>query len=122
MTGRFGFDREWQIASPNARQQFLARLNRSLGPAMLLRFETIHVDRQLGRRHHVREKNKFPANELRAIAKIEIFAKRVVLPAPGFFDARFPPQPGGPVEIKETHAAAARRLLEHKVTIQKHRL
>src|SRR4051794_17485060 len=106
--GCFGFDRKRKIAPPNAWQELLAGLDRPLGPAMLLRLKTVHVDRQFRRRHHVSKENEFPAHELRAIAKIEIFAKRVVLPAAGFFNARFSPKSGGAIEVEKPAAAAAR--------------
>src|SRR5712691_9277969 len=122
MTGRFHLNGEWQLAAPNPRQEFLAGLNGTFGPAMLLRLESIHVHRQFRRRDHVGEKNKFPARELRAVTKIEIFAKRIVLPAAGFLDAGAAPKSGGTVKSKETTAAAARGLLEKKVAIEKHRL
>ena len=53
---------------------------------MLLRFEAVHIHRQLGRRDHVRQKDKFPARQLSAVTKIEIFGQRVVLPAAGFLE------------------------------------
>ena len=37
-----------------ARQQLAAGLDGALGPAVLLRLEGVHLDRQLGRRHQVR--------------------------------------------------------------------
>src|SRR5919198_3080556 len=92
MPGRLQLDKEGQVAAPDARQKFLARLDGTFGPAMLLRFETVHVHRQLGRRDHVGEENKSPALELRAIAQIEIFAERVVLPAAGLLDASLAPE------------------------------
>src|ERR1700681_769733 len=122
MTGRFGFDREWQLAAPDPRQQFLARLNRAFGPTMLLGLETVHVDRQFGGRNNVGKKNKFPTSQLRAIAKIEIFTERVVLPPTRLLDTRAAPKTGGAVEIKKASAAAARRLLKQKMAVQKHGL
>src|SRR5206468_1134375 len=70
-----GFDLDWkrEVAPPDAGQQFFASLDGPLGPAMLLRLETVHIHRQLGRSDHVGQINKFPARELRAIAKIQIF-------------------------------------------------
>ena len=63
-------DRQGQRAAPDAREQFFAGLDRPFGPAMLLRFEAVHVDRQFCRRHDIVEENKLPAFELRAIAEI----------------------------------------------------
>src|SRR4030095_4647475 len=89
---------------------------------MLLRFETVHVDRQFGGRQNWGRENKFPAGELRAVAKIEIFAKRIVLPAARFFDAGLSPKSGGAIEIEKSSTAAARGLFEDKMAVQKHRL
>src|SRR6266536_3345000 len=77
---------------------------------MLLRFEAVHVHRQFRRSHHIGEENKFPAHELRAITKIEIFGKRVVLPAARFLDARTAPETGRPIKIKKASTSAARGL------------
>src|SRR2546422_6748023 len=122
MGGRFQFDRERELAAPDGRQQFFASLDRAFRPAMLLRLETIHVDRQFCRRHDIGQKNKFPAGELGTITQVEIFGKRVMLPAARFFDTRTPPETGRAVEIKETPATAARGLLEQKMSIEEHRL
>src|SRR4030095_12514234 len=89
---------------------------------MLLRFETFHVDRQFGRRHDVGQENKFPAGELRAVAKIEVFAKRIVLPAARFFAGGLSPKSCGAIEIEKSSTAAARGLFEDKMAVQKHRL
>src|SRR5437867_8893260 len=101
MTGCFQLDEKGQLTAPDCRQKLLARLDRAFGPAMLLRFEPVHVHRQLRRRHYVGQKNKSPAGKLSAIAKIEIFAERVVLPAARLLDARLAPEPGGAVEIEK---------------------
>ena len=55
---------------------------------MLLRFERVHLDRQFRRRHVVGQEDELPAAQLRAIAEIEIFGQRVVLPAAGIHDRR----------------------------------
>src|SRR5947208_2162252 len=89
---------------------------------MLLRLEAIHVDRQFCRRDHVREKDKLPAGQLRAVAEIEILRQRVVLPASRFDDAGLPPKPGGAVEIEKAPAPAACRLLEEQMPVEEHRL
>jgi hypothetical protein len=120
--GRFGFDFERQVRLQQIRQDLLAGLNRSLGPAMLLRFERVHFHRHFGRRDQVGQEQKLPAAQLRAIAQVEIFGEGVVLPAARFVDARPAPQTGGAVEIKETTAAAAGGLLEEKVAVEEHRL
>src|SRR6267143_1276637 len=122
MAGRFSFDREWKVAPPNPRQQFLAGLNGAFGPAVLLRLETIHVHRQFRRRHDVGKKNKFPSHQLRAITQIEIFTERVVLPAAGLLYTCAPPKTGRSVEVKKTSTSAARRLFQQKMAVQKHGL
>src|ERR1700751_5831086 len=101
MPGGLGLDRKRQIAAPNSRQKFFACLDRTFGPAMLLRFETVHVDRQLGGRNDVGQKDKLPTGELGAVTQVEIFAKGVVLPATGFLNARFSPQTCGAIEIEK---------------------
>ena len=122
MAGRFELDRERKFAAPDPGQQFLARLDGALRPAMLLRFEAVHVHRQLGWGHYIRKKNEFPADELRAIAQIQIFRERVVLPAARFLDARAPPKTSRSVEIEKAAAPAAGGLLEQKMSVEKHRL
>src|SRR5206468_8915029 len=119
-----GLELDWkrEVAPPDAGQQFFASLNGPLGPAMLLRLETVHIHRQLGRSDHVGQINKFPARELRAIAKVEVLAQRISLPASTLFDTRTPPETGGSVKVEKTAAAAAGGLLKQKVSIQKDRL
>ena len=45
-----------------------------------------------------------------------------MLPTARFLNASLPPQSGGAVEIKKATTAAARSLLENKVTVEEHRL
>src|SRR5205085_2608750 len=120
--GCLDLDDKRQWTAPDRRQQFLAGLDRAFGPAMLLRLEAVHVHRQFGGRDYVREENKFPTGELGAVTQVEIFRERVVLPAARFVDARPAPEPGGAVEIEEASAAAARRLFEKQMAVEKHRL
>src|SRR5216110_962471 len=89
---------------------------------MLLGFKPIHIDGKLGGSYNIGQKNEFPARELRAIAKIEIFTQRVMLPSPAFLDARASPEAGRSVEIEKAAAPAARSLLEQKMHIQEERL
>src|SRR5256885_3870029 len=116
MTGRLDLDRQGQPTAPDAGQQFFAGLNGSLCPAMLLRFETVHVHRQFRRCHHVGKEDELPAPKLRAIAEIEILGQSVVLPTTGLFDARFAPETGGAGKIKKKAAPAARDLLQPATT------
>ena len=67
------FDPQWEPAGPDCGQQFLARLDRTLGPAMLLRLETVHIYWQFRRRNDIGKINKLPAGELSAITQVEIF-------------------------------------------------
>src|SRR5207249_11459671 len=122
MRGGIKFYRKRKAAGPDRGQQFLARLEWPLGPAMLLRLETIHIHRQLRRSNNIGEINKLPARELSAITQIEIFAQRVVLPAAALLNAGTPPQACGPVKIEKSAASAARRLLKKQMPIQKNRL
>jgi hypothetical protein len=117
VSGRFSLNRQWKVAPPNPRQQFLAGLDGAFGPAVLLRLEAIHVHWQLGRCDDVGKENKFPSRQLRAITQIEIFTEGVVLPAAGFLDACAAPKAGRAVEIKKASASAASRLLEQKVAV-----
>src|SRR6476659_5020342 len=89
---------------------------------MLLRLEAVHIDRQFRRGDYVRQKNKFPARQLRAITQVKIFRQRIVLPATRFIDARAAPEPGRAVEIEKTSAPAARCLLEQEMAVEEHRL
>src|SRR5438552_12467614 len=53
MARRLELDWKRKLTAPDRGQQFLARLDRTLGPAMLLRLETVHVHGQLRRSDHV---------------------------------------------------------------------
>src|SRR5438445_759468 len=78
----FSFDVPGCIRAENLRKNFFCCLHQALGPARLLRFEAIHIDGKFAGTFHVREIEKFPAFELRAIGKIGVFGQGVV------FDAR----------------------------------
>ena len=68
---------------------------------MLLRLESVHVNRQLRWRDHVRKEDEFPARELRAITQIQIFRQGVMLPTSRLFDAGAPPKPAVPLKLKK---------------------
>jgi hypothetical protein len=87
MRRRLDFDRDWKVAPPNGRKQFLAGLDRTLRPAMLLRLEAVHIHRELRRCDHVGKEDELPARELRAITQIQIFGQCVMLPPSGLVDA-----------------------------------
>jgi len=116
------FDRKWKPAAPNCGQQFLAGLDGSLCPAMLLRFKPVHIHWKFSGGYNVRKKDKFPTDKLGAIAEIKIFAERVVLPAASLLDTGTPPETGRSIEIEKPAASAARGLLEQEMAIQKDRL
>src|SRR3954452_8291122 len=101
MRGRFDFDHQRERAAPDRGQELLARLNGALRPAMLLRFESVHVDGQFSRGDHVGKENEFPAGELGAVTQVKIFGQRVVLPATSFIDARPTPETGGAVKVEK---------------------
>ena len=89
---------------------------------MLLRLEGVHLDRQLRRRDVIGQEDELPAAQLRAIAEIEIFGQRVVLPAAGVADRLAPPDARRAVEVEEAPAAIAAAMLEHEVRVEKDRL
>ena len=122
VAGGLDLDRQGKRAAPDAGEQFFAGLDGAFRPAMLLRFKTIHVDGQFGRRHDIGQENELPARELRAVAEVEILGQGVMLPATRLGNARFTPEAGGAVKIEEAAAPAARDLLEEKVAVEKHRL
>src|SRR5437588_266315 len=103
MAGRFRFDRERKFAAPNLRQQFLASLDRTLGPAMLLGLKTIHVDRQFGRRDDVGEKRRW-GHEVCVEGANKVGGGR--LPARGQ-RAGVESAPGGPVDELDIESTAA---------------
>src|SRR5438093_12285254 len=105
-----GFDLDWKrkLAAPDRRQQFLARLDRTFSPAVLLGLEAIHVDRQLGWRNNICKIDKFPANKLGAIAKVEVFAQRICLPSYTLLDTRTLPETCGSVNVENTAAMSPR--------------
>src|SRR6516162_944974 len=81
MPGGLELNGKWKLAAPDCGQQLLARLDRPLGPAMLLRLEAVHVHRQLGRSDDICEIDKSPTLKLGAIAKVEVLTQCVSLPA-----------------------------------------
>src|SRR5581483_1074718 len=109
---------EWLIALENARQNFLAGLDQSFGPARLLRFERGHLNWQFCGTLNVLQINKFPAFELRTVRKIGIFGEGIVLPSTSLFNRLFPPDTGRSIEIKKNIAAGASRVLEHEMSIE----
>ncbi len=76
---------------------------------MLLGFEAVHVDGQFRRHEHIGQIDELPSPHLRAVAEIEIFGERVVMPAIGVLNAGLAPDACSAVELKKPSAAAARR-------------
>src|SRR5207244_9578513 len=93
-------------------------LDAALRPAVLLRLERVHLDRDLGRRDDLGQVDELPALELGAVAQIEVFGERIVLPAAGVFDGGAPPDARGSVEIEEAAAAVARGVLDDEVPVE----
>ena len=89
---------------------------------MLLRLERVHLDRHFGRRDDVGQEHELPAAQLRAVAQVEVFGQRVVLPAAGVADGLAAPHAGGAVEIEEAAGAIAAAVLEHEVAVEQNRL
>src|SRR5260221_5678437 len=118
----FGLHAERQIPFQNARQEFPAGLDRALCPASLLRLELLHFDRHFGRRDQPGHEDELPPAQLRAIAQIEIFRERIVLPAAGVLDCDAAPNAGSAVEIEEASAAMATAVLENEMTVEQNRL
>ena len=85
---------------------------------MLLRFEAVDVDWQLGGCDNVRQKYKFPPSQLRAITQIQVFGQGVMLPTTRFANAALAPQSGRAVKIEEPTRAAPGRLLQDQMTIE----
>ena len=97
-------------------------MHQSLGPARLLGFETVHVHREFGSTFDLREVEKPPAFELRAIREIGVFSECVVLPAAGIIDGFAAPDPGGPVEIEKSAPARTRTMLNDEMAVEKNGL
>src|SRR3989442_10895611 len=101
MKESFQLDLPGQLTAQQAWKNLLARLNRPLGPAVLLGLERIDVDGNLRRADQLWKKDKLPAVDLRPIAKIQVLRQRVVLPAAGGHNRLAAPDAGRPVEIKK---------------------
>ncbi len=89
---------------------------------MLLRLEGVHLDGQFRGRDQVGHEQELPAAQLRAIAQVEVFGQRVVLPAARVADRRAAPHAGRAVEVEEATRPVARAVLEHEVAVEQHRL
>jgi hypothetical protein len=119
---RLDLDGQRLLGRDDRRQQLEAGLDRSLGPAVLLGLERVHLDRHFGRRDEVGQEVELPALELRPVAQVEIFRQGVVLPAPGVRDGRPPPHAGRAVEVEEVPGAVPPAVLEDEVAVEQDRL
>ena len=122
MQERLRLDAQRRVGPQHRRQHLPARLDRALGPAVLLRLERAHLDRQFGRRHDVGQEDEPPAGELRPVAQVQILGQRVVLPAAGRLDGGAPPDAGRAVEVEEAAAALAPAVLQHEMAVEQQRL
>src|SRR5712691_3813862 len=111
-----------QRRAPDSPVQLEPNLQHTLGPAPLLRFEGIDVDRDFRRGFFVQQIDKPPAHQLRAKTQVRVFGEGVVLPAAAHLNRFAPPNAGRTVEIEKVAAAVARCLFDHKVTVEHDRL
>ena len=65
---------------------------------------------------------ELPAPQLSAVAQVQVFGQRVVLPAAAVDDRFAAPDPGGAVEVEEVPRAVAAAVLEHEVRVEQDRL
>ena len=119
---RFDLDLQRLVRTQDPRQQLHAGLDRALRPAVLLRLEGVHFHRHFRRRDDVREEHEPPADELGAVAEVEILGQRVMLPSARRLDRFTPPHPRGAVEIEEAPGAVPAAVLEHEVRVEQDRL
>ncbi len=84
-------------------------------------FEAVHVHGELGSALDMREVEKLPAFELRAIRKVGVFGERVVLPAAGIVNGFAAPHAGGAIEVEERAAAGAGSVLDDEMAVKKNR-
>ena len=110
------------LGAQDARQQLDGGLHRALGPAVGLLLEADHFRRKLGRGAELRQVDELPALDLAAVAEIEVFGERVVLPAAGVVDGGAAPDAGRAVEVHEPAAAVAGGVLDDEVAVEEDRL
>ena len=114
-----GLDRQGEGLGPHdPRQQLDAGLGAALGPAVGLLLEADHLGRQLGGGGVLRQVDELPALDLGAVAEVQIFGERVVLPAAGVVDGGAAPDAGGAVEVHEPAGAVAGRVLDDEVAVE----
>src|SRR5260370_33741861 len=118
MEESFSFDLPGRVGFHHAREDFFRGWHQALGPAGLLGFEAVHIDGYFGSGFDLREIEKLPAFELRAVGKIGVFRKGAVLPTAGFFDGLAAPNTCGAVEIEKSAAAGTRTVLDDEVAVE----
>src|SRR4051794_11772476 len=89
---------------------------------MLLRLETVHLDRHFCRRDEIRHEYEAPAPQLRPIAEVEVLRQRVVLPPSGVVDRHTAPDTSGAIEVEEPSAAVAATVFQDEMSIEENRL
>src|SRR5579864_6561524 len=109
---------QWNRRAPQREKEFARGLLRALRPPVLLRLERVHVRRQLRRTGKRRQILNPPSRQLGAIAEVEIFRERIVLPAARVTDRAGAEHAGCAVEGEEQTAAVARRLLDDELAAQ----
>lgn len=122
VSSRFHFAGEWGITSKDGWEDFFADLNGAFGPAVLLAFEAVHINRKLGGSIDVVKEDEAPAFELGAVAEIHVLGEGVVIPTACVGDGGFAPDASGAVESEEASAAVARGLFELHVAVEEHGL
>src|ERR1700691_3409650 len=115
MVERLQFYVERRIAAEHHGQYFFRGLDQALGPTGLLRLERGHLYRQFGGTLNVLQITKFPALQLRPVAKVGVFGQGVVLPPSGPINRSPAPHAGGPVEIEKRVSARSPAVLENEM-------
>src|SRR6185503_14189311 len=75
-----------------------------------------------GRRDEIGEEVEAPATQLGAVAQVEVFRQRVVLPAARIDDGGPAPDARRSVEVEEVPGAVPAAVLEDEVAIEQDRL
>ena len=75
-------------------QQFQGRLNRPLGPAVLLGLKAVHVCWQFCRGDYLGEEDEFPTGQLGSITEVQVFGQGIMVSATSGFNGLAPPEAG----------------------------
>ena len=119
---RLRLDALWEGGGEQRREELPAGLDGPLGPAVLLRLEGVHLDRDFRGGDDVGNEHEPPAAKLRAVAQVQVLGQRVVLPATRVVDGDPAPDASGAVEVEEPAPTMASAVLEHEVAIEENRL